>query len=94
MSQKREYRRYDKDFKETAIKLVTVGGRKARDVEKELGLYCGAINLWQKAQIKGDSTPSSDPSIEDKALRKELAQLKMENEILKKAMGYLAKSQH
>ena len=94
MTQKRIYRKYDNDFKETAIKLVTTGGRKAKEVEKELGLYSGAIRLWQKALNKETVSGSSESATNEKELRKELAQLKMENEILKKAMGYLAKDQH
>ena len=97
MSTTQKNRHYDDDFKMTAVRLVTEGGRKATDVEKELGIYQGAIRKWREAiePLKGESSSSGVAvSLKDhNQLQKELSQLRMENEILKKAMGYLAKSQ-
>ncbi len=97
MSKTQKNRHYDDDFKITAIRLVTEGDRRAGEVEKELCLFQGAIRKWRAAiePSAGEFSSSGDSiSLKDhKQLQKELAQLKMENEILKKAMGYLAKSQ-
>ncbi len=97
MSRNEKNRHYDDDFKMTAVRLVTEGGRRATSVEKELGIYQGAIRKWRAALTPITGEPGStgeDISLRDhKKLQKELAELKMENEILKKAMGYLAKNQ-
>ncbi len=97
MSEGRTNNHYTDDFRETAVKLVTEGGRRARDVERELGIYQGAIKQWRRKLRKQahEEKIVSEGGITNSELRqmqKELAQLKMENEILKKAMGYLAKS--
>jgi transposase len=88
---------YDDEFKRSAVRLVVEGGRSAREVEEDLGIYQGAIKSWKKAfskQNKEDKVllESGLSSGEYKAMQKELSQLRLENEILKKAMGYLAKS--
>ncbi len=88
---------YDDEFKHSAVRLVVEGGRSAREVEEDLGIYQGAIKSWKRAfskQEKEDKTllESGMSSSEYKAMQKELSQLRLENEILKKAMGYLAKS--
>ena len=97
MSTTRKNRHYDDEFKLTAVRLVTEGGRLAVDVEKELGIYQGAIRKWRQAFEPLMRESSSSENIislkEHNQLQKEFSQLKMENEILKKAMGYLAKNQ-
>ncbi len=97
MSRNEKNRHYDDDFKITAIRLVTEGGRRATAVEKELGIYQGAIRKWRAVfnPINNETEASGERiSLRDhKQLQKDLTELKMENEILKKAMGYLAKNQ-
>ena len=88
---------YDDEFKRSAVRLVVEGGRSAREVEEDLGIYQGAIKSWKKAFAKEAKeekvlSESGMSSSEFKSMQKELSQLRLENEILKKAMGYLAKS--
>lgn len=92
MNARRKMKSYDDDFKRKAVELVTVAGRKASVVEKELGIYQGAIAGWRSA-FERDAGTATKESEELRKLRRELRDAQMENEILKKAMGYLAKSQ-
>ncbi len=82
---------YDEAFKKKAIELVTIAGKKATVVERELGIYQGAINSWISASKENAGTAREDRD-EYRKLKRENEDLKIENEILKKAMGFLAKS--
>jgi transposase len=91
-------KRYDIDFKRAAVDLVVQAGRKACEVEQELGLYQGAISVWKKELGVHDGTAFPGRGYrhqheqEVHRLAKELKQARMENEILKKAMGYFARN--
>ena len=93
----RKYKKYDKDFKLEAAKLVTEHGYTYVEAARQLGLEDWAIRGWVKAlrnsgdlaQEPVDGAPSVAADL--KALRLEIAKLRMENEILKKATAYFAK---
>ena len=93
----RKYKKYDKDFKLEAAKLVTDHGYTYVEAARQLGLEDWAVRGWVKALRKsGDLAPEHDagePSVAQdlKALRAENAKLRLENEILKKATAYFAK---
>jgi transposase len=91
-------KRYDIDFKRSAVDLVVKAGRKACEVEQELGLYQGALSVWKKelgvheeAAFPGRGYRHQYEQ-EVHKLEKELKQARLENEILKKAMGYFARN--
>lgn len=92
MNGKKKMKSYDEAFKRKAMDLVTIVGRKASDVERELGIYPGGISFWISASKENAGTAKEDRE-EFRKLKKDNELLRMENEILKKAMGYLAKSQ-
>ena len=90
-----KYRKYSKEFKLQAAKLVTEQGYSYDKAAKRLGTTGFSIRNWvtkfrQTGELPphGDTQPKAD---ELRQLRKELAQLKMENDILKKAAAYFAK---
>ena len=90
-----KYRKYSKEFKLQAAKLVTEQGYSYDKAAKRLGTTGFSIRNWvtkfrQTGELppQGDTQPKAD---ELRQLRKELAQLKMENDILKKAAAYFAK---
>jgi transposase len=89
------YRTYSKEFKLQASKLVTEQGYSYDQAAKQLGTTGWSVRNWiQKFQQTGElpSKTESQPKIDEiRQLRKELAQLKMENEILKKAAAYFAR---
>ena len=90
-------RRFDKQFKMDAVRLVTEGGRRVTEVARDLGISVNAIYHW-KCQLakdgesafpgKGHLKPEDE---ELRRLRKELADVKEERDILKKAIAYFTK---
>jgi len=90
-----KYRKYSKEFKLQATKLVTEQGYSCDKAAKRLGTRGWSVRNWIKQfQQKGKlpSKQETPPKIDEiRRLRKELSQLRMENEILKKAAAYFAK---
>lgn len=84
--------RYDKDFKEMIVDLYNTTDHTFKSLESEYGISAGTIQRWVKqfTPIKINENESLTAN-DFKALQKELAKLKEENEILKKAMAILAK---
>lgn len=90
---KRQTREYDREFKLNAVKLYLGSGRSMLQISEELGVpiatLAGWINTYKQAPNdafpgKGNLKPSE---IEMAQLRKELAIVKEERDILKKALG-------
>jgi transposase len=90
--------KYDDAFKQNAVGLV-MSGHKASQVARDLGLNPETLYQWvRKHRESTEKTPFSgervitkaEPSAEARelaALRKELELVKMERDILKKAVG-------
>ena len=86
---------YTTEFKELAVKRVQ-GGEGIAKVARELGLVEQTLRNWVKAAKHGKLNPPGTKAVtpeqmELSRVRAELARLKMENEILKKATAYFAK---
>lgn len=86
---------YTTEFKELAVKRVTDGASIAV-VVKELGLSDQTLRNWVKAaaqgKLKGAGSKLLTPeAMELSRLRAEVARLKRENEIIKKAAAYFAR---
>ena len=87
--------RYTLEFKMEAVRLVR-SGQSIAAVAKILGVAEQTLHNWVKAEAQGslvDSTskPVSAEQMEISRLRAELARVKMERDILKKAAAYFAK---
>jgi len=89
------YRKYSKEFKLQAARLVTEQGYSYKQAAKRLGTTGWSIRNWvQKFRQAGElpSQNETQPKADELGrLRKENARLKMENDILKKAAAYFAK---
>ena len=90
-----KYRKYSKEFRLQAAKLVAEQGYSYQKAAKQLGTTSWSIRNWvQKFRQEGllsakdESQPKAD---ELRLLRKQNAQLRMENDILKKAAAYFAR---
>ena len=86
---------YTTEFKELAVKRVT-DGQAISLVVKELGLSDQTLRNWIKAsaegKLKGAGSKVVTPeAMELSRLRAEVARLKRENEIIKKAAAYFAR---
>lgn len=86
---------YTTEFKELAVKRVA-DGQTIVLVAKELGLSDQTLRNWIKAsasgKLKGAGTKVvTQEAMELSRLRAEVARLKRENEIIKKAAAYFAR---
>ena len=82
-------KRYDKDFREQALKLSDeVGIRKASE---QLGVVYGTLADWRKQRVRNSNQKIEivgNPGDEIARLIKENAELKKANSILKDALGF------
>lgn len=84
-------RRFSKDFKREAVKLLRESGKGITQIATELGVTPSVLRTWAdmvEAEEKTGLTP--DELDELKELRKENARLKEEVEILGKATAFFA----
>jgi len=92
---KSQGKRYSEEFKLQAAKLVVEAGYTQADAAARLGINMWTLRDWVRAFRKsGELAPVGQvaPLAEQlKAARKELAKVRLENEILKKAAAYFAK---
>lgn len=90
-------RKYTREFKESAVRLVRQQGYTVPQAAKSLGVDAANIRGWLK--VVGDDVvepaASNDAALraENQRLRKENARLLTEREILKKAATFFAKEQ-
>lgn len=94
MSNKKRRRKYTKDFKLKAVQLVEARDGNASAVARNLGLRPDLVIRWVGGYKSDDeySFPAlgkrKEPEEELYKLRKELADTKMERDILKKSLGH------
>ena len=90
-------RRYTAEFKREAVKLATQPGVTMTRVAAEIGVERSVLRNWILNTQKGryEARPGkpikSDAQSELEQVKRELARVKMERDILKKALGYFAK---
>ena len=88
-------RRYSREFKESAIKLVYEQGYAPSEAAKSLGIDPATLRFWLKKNPAPAQGAASEAGLRDelKRLREENKRLLMEREILKKATAFFAKHQ-
>jgi transposase-like protein len=95
MSKKSGPKSYSAELREKAVRLVTERGYSLAQVAEQLGCSLESVRRWKEKSLrKADPELAARIELEEnetKRLRKEVAQLKLENEILKKAAAYFAK---
>ena len=89
---------YTKELREEAVKLVTEGGLKIPEVGRRLSIASSTIRYWVKADREGNlkevgkqQRPLTEIEMELARVKRELAEARMERDILKKAAAYFAK---
>jgi transposase len=97
MEAKRTYRTFDKDFKINAVKLVLEGSRSMTKIANEIGISPNTLTNWKKDYLKDkeNSFPGKGYQKPDDAeltrLRRQLARVTQERDILKKAIAVFTK---
>lgn len=83
-------RKYDDEFKNEAVRLVTTGHRTVPDVACSLGISENLLYRW-----KGHTKPSEQPTVtaqqEFDQLREQLRRTEQERDILKKALSIFSR---
>lgn len=95
-SMARKRRTFNKEFKEEVVKLILEGGKPVSQAAKDLDISASVVTGWVKqAKIDRGVNPSGALTTDEKReltqLRKEVRELRMEREILKKATAFFAK---
>lgn len=90
----RERRLFTEEFKREAVKLVKQPGATKAAIARDLGVGPNLLGRW--CRDASGETPVSNSSGEKvspqeyERMRRELAKVKTERDILKKALGYFA----
>jgi transposase-like protein len=96
----KKYQVFSKEFKLEAVRLLEEGRKPAADIARELGLRRNQLYRWKEQRdMHGTGVfpghgkrPNKGSDTEEIALLKsELAKVKEENEILKKAAAFFAR---
>lgn len=91
-----KYRKFTPEYREEAVKLVLETGRPIAEVARDLGINEGTLGNWV-TKYRTDHPASEDLGISERArlkeLEKEVRELKLEREFLKKAAAFFAKEQ-
>ena len=90
--------RYTKEFREEAVKLVMEKNISLPEAARQLSLAPSTLTYWVKSHKTGklgdigkEWRPLTEIEMELARTKKELAETKMERDILKKAAAYFAK---
>jgi len=90
-------RTFDREFKESAVRLIVDGGRSVAEVSRSLGIHENQLRRWRQKYLedrehafpgKGRMKPHEEELMK---LRKRLADVEEDREILKKALAIFSK---
>ena len=91
----RKYRKFSPEFKDEALKLVIDGSRPTAQVARELGINEGTLGNWVNQYRRDHASDEPPLNVSERArlreAERELRELRMENEFLKKAAAYFAR---
>ncbi len=95
---KRTKRRYTKEQKEDAVRLVRVSGQSVNQTAKDLGIPQNTLQNWvRQGKIDAGEGPegawTTEERVELRKLKKELRRVTMERDFLKKVSAYFAKEE-
>jgi len=83
--------RYDEEFKKNAVKLSYASPKSVKQVAGDLGISENRLYAWRKKYTAdGDKTRYATLEEEVKTLRLQLAEARIEADMLKKATAYFA----
>ncbi len=87
-------KRYSKEYKEDVVNLIKTGDKSISEISEELEIPIGTLYRWYK-KFNGSTNPKeveiTEKDKELRALRKKLADVEEERDILKKAISIFSK---
>ena len=98
--QKSHYRKYTEEFKLEALELLKSSGKKARQIERDLGITPGLLVKWRdRYQVIAKDVDQTRLELSDmesarreiKRLQRRLAEVEEEREILKKTINIFSR---
>ena len=96
MEEIKKWKRFEKEFKISAVKMVLEGNQSLSSIAKDLGINSNTLQNWKKQYLKDkeDSFPGkgyqTPLEAENTRLKKELAKVTQQRDFLKKAAAYFA----
>ena len=85
-------RSFTPDFKQNAVDLCRRSGKSECQVAREVGIPQSTLNRWMRQAAGAPAGAKSFLAAEElKLMRRELDQVRMERDILKKAVAFFAK---
>ena len=90
-------RRFSPQFKAEAVQMVIETGKSIADVARDLGIHDGTLGNWVNAYRREHPEPVQPLTPVERArvqeMEEEIRRLRMENEFLKKAAAFFARTQ-
>lgn len=91
----RKYKRYDENFKRSAVELWLTGGKSVEQIASELGISTQSIKKWKKELAALPATGPGQRSVqqleeENRRLKRELQYVARQRDILKKTLGIIS----
>ena len=97
MRESKGRRRYDREFKESAVRLIVDGGRTVRSAARDLGVHENMLHRWKQEYLQdkehafpgnGHMKPHEEEIFK---LKRKIADLEEDRAILKKALAIFSK---
>jgi transposase-like protein len=89
-------RRFSPQFKAEAVQMVIETGKPIAEVARDLGIHEGTLGNWVNAWRRQNPEPDEPMALTERArvkeMEDEIRQLRMENEFLKKAAAFFART--
>ena len=89
-------RQFSPQFKAEAVQMVIETGKPIAEVARDLGVHDGTlgnwVNAWRRDNPEPDQAISPVERARVKELEDEVRRLRMENEFLKKAAAFFART--
>ena len=90
-------RKFSAEYRDEAVKMVIESGRPIAQVARDLGIVEGTLGNWVATYRREHAGEEPALSVSERArlreLEREVADLRMEREFLKKAAAFFAKEQ-
>ena len=84
-------RKFDEDFKQGAVRIVRETGRPIARVARELGINEGTLGNWvnldRRRREAGNGGLGESERVELVRLRREVAELRMQRDVLKRSVA-------
>jgi transposase len=82
-------RRFDREFREGAVRIVRETGKPIAQVARDLGIHDGTLGNWvakDRASRGEDEGLSGDERARLRELEREVTELRMERDVLKRSV--------